>query len=377
MLRVLLLFFIVFFGGTPAQGQSLKTLEPSDFPSLVSSVRITASVDFCEEPVPLDNHQIRERLEKELLLSLWNRPQVILWIKRSNRYFPHIEKMLKKNKAPDDLKYVAIIESALRPHVGSPKGALGFWQFMKPTGKKYGLTVNNNLDQRRNLFASTSAAIRYFKELYAMLGSWTLSAAAYNMGEEGLQSEVLAQRINQYYQLYLPLETQRFVFRIIAAKIILSDPEKYGFRLAKKDLYPPLQFDRIQLECSQKIPIHIVAEAAMASFKAIKDLNPEIRGHYISKGSHSILIPQGSAKSFQSRYNQFFKQWLAENKHHVYIVKKGDNLSAIADRFDVPLPLLVIWNRLNLNKPIHPGDHLMIYSSQAQPPGNSQNSQTQ
>ena len=365
MLKVLLLFFIVFFGGTPAQGQPLKTLEPADFPSLVSSVRITAPVDFCEEPVPLDNHAIRERLEKELLLSLWDRPQVILWIKRSNRYFPHIEKMLKKNKVPDDLKYVAIIESALRPHVGSSKGAIGFWQFMKPTGRKYGLIVNNNLDQRRNLFASTLAAIRYFKELYAMLGSWTLSAAAYNMGEGGLQSEVLAQRINQYYQLYLPLETQRFVFRIIAAKIILSDPEKYGFRLAKKDLYPPLQFDRIQLECSQQTPILIVAEAAKATFKEIKDLNPEIRGHHISKGSFSILIPKGSAKGFQSRYNKILKQWLAKNKHYVYIVKKGDNLSAIADRFNVPLPLLLIWNRLNLNKPIHPGDRLIINSSLA------------
>ncbi len=360
MLKAVLLFFVVFFGGTPARGEPQATLQPSDFPSLVSSVRIAAPVDFCGEPVPLDNREIRERLEKELLLSLWNRPQVILWIKRSNRFFPHIEKMLKKTQVPDDLKYVAIIESALRPHVGSRKGAIGFWQFMKYTGRKYGLIVNNNLDQRRNLFTSTSAAIRYFKDLYAMLGSWTLSAAAYNMGEGGLQSEVLAQRTNQYYQLYLPLETPRYVFRILAAKLILSDPEKYGFRLTKNDLYPPLEFDRTQLECSQLTPILIVAEAAKASFKVIKDLNPEIRGHYISKGSHSILIPKGSAKGFQSRYNKFLKQWLAKNKQHVYVVKEGDNLSAIADRFNVPLPLLIILNRLDLNKPIHPGDHLII-----------------
>ena len=376
MSRVVLLFFVLLFGGTPAYGEYPATLEPSDFPSLVSSIRISTAVDFCGEPVPLDNPEIRERLEKELLLSLWNRPQVILWVKRSNRYFPHIEAMLKKNQVPDDLKYVAIIESALRPHVGSRKGAIGFWQFMKHTGRKYGLIVNNDLDQRRNLFTSTSAAIRYFKDLYAMLGSWTLSAAAFNMGEEGLKSEVLAQRTNTYYQLYLPLETQRYVFRILAAKLILSDPEKYGFRLTKNDLYPPLEFDRLQLECSQQTPIFIVAKAAMASFKEIKDLNPEIRGHYLSQGSHSILIPKGSAKGFQSRYNKFTKQWQAKRKQQVYTVKEGDNLSTIADRFNVPLPLLVIWNRLNLNKPIHPGDRLIINLNQAQQPRNSQNSQT-
>jgi hypothetical protein len=362
MHKTLLFFLIVLLVGTPANGEQRSNLEPSDFPSLVSSVRISSPIDFCKETVPLENQEIRERLEKELLLSLWDRPQVILWIKRSNRYLPHIEKMLRKNNLPDDLKYVAIIESALRPHVGSPKGAIGFWQFMKPTGQKYGLIVDGNLDQRRNIFASTLAAIRYFKDLYEMLGSWTLSVAGYNMGEHGLQSEIMTQQTNQYYQLYLPLETQRYVFRIISAKIILSKPEKYGFRLAKKDLYPPMRFDRVQLKFSQQTPILMIAKAAKTTFKVIKDLNPEIRGHYMSKGSHSILIPKGGAKGFQARYSKLLRQWQAQNEHHIYEVKKGDNLSSIADRFNVPLPALVTWNHLDLNKHIQPGDRLIIYS---------------
>ena len=154
---------------TFVHGQDPATLEPIQVPSLMSSVRISGPLDFCGEPVELDNRDVRERLEKELLLTLWDRPQIVLWIKRSNRYFPIIEKMLQEHKIPQDLKYIAIAESALRPHAGSKKGAIGFWQFLKSSGRKYGLKINSEKDERRNIFRSTEAAIAYFKELYEIL----------------------------------------------------------------------------------------------------------------------------------------------------------------------------------------------------------------
>lgn len=334
------------------------------WPTLMPSIRIMQPIDFCGEPVEIDSQEVRERLEKELLLTIWDRPQVILWIKRSSRYLPIIEKMLSENGMPDDLKYVAIIESALRPHASSQKGAVGFWQFLKSTGEKYGLRINAEIDERRNIFASTLAAISYFKELYATLQSWTLSAAAFNMGELGLQAEMVSQKSNDYYQLYLPLETQRFVFRIIAAKLILSDPQRFGFQFTDQDLYPPLEFDRVYIECFQDTPIHVVASAANTQFKVIKDLNPEIRGHFLAAGSHALLLPKGSADGFNARFKQLVQQWLAENQQRVYVVKEGDNLTTIAERFNIPLPALVIWNQLDAKEPIHPGDRIVIYPSE-------------
>ena len=199
----LFIFCMVAVTATLVHGQNPETLEPIQFPSLISMVRIGGPLDFCGEPVELENRDVRERLEKELLLTLWDRPQVVLWIKRSNRYLPIIEKMLQEHKMPEDLKYIAIAESALRPHAGSKKGAIGFWQFLKSSGRKYGLIINSEKDERRNIFRSTEAAIAYFKQLYDILGNWTLAAAAYNMGEQGLQSEILAQKTNNFYHLYL------------------------------------------------------------------------------------------------------------------------------------------------------------------------------
>jgi len=335
--------------------------ESADIPSLISSLNISAPLTLCDEPVPINNQEVRERFEKEMMLSLWNRPQVILWLKRSRRFLPHIEKMLKEENLPEDLKYVAIAESALRPHVASGRGAVGFWQFMPGTGRKYGLTIDRRIDERRNIFVSTGAAIRYFQDLHRTFGSWTLAVAAFNMGEEGLMAEILEQGTQDYYQLYLPIETQRFIFRVLSVKLIFSDPQKYGFGLRDKDYYPPLAFDRVQVECPQDIPIRVIAKAAKTHFKVIKDLNPEIRGHHLGKGSHRILIPEGTSEGFEDRYQSHVESFLAGKRDRIYIVKEGDNLSVIADRFSVPLTALIIWNRLDPRRPIYPGDRLVIY----------------
>jgi membrane-bound lytic murein transglycosylase D len=339
------------------------SVQSAEFPSLISVLRAIDPMDFCGEAVPLERQEIQERYEKELLLSLWDRPQVILWLKRSRRYFPHVEKMLKENEMPDDLKYVAIAESALRPRVQSKKGAVGFWQFTKDSGRKYGLVINEGIDERQNLFASTQAAIRYLQELHSVLGSWTLAVAAYNMGEEGLIAELMEQETKDYYKLALPDETQRYVFRILSAKLIMTRPERFGFRLAGEDYYPPLEFEKVRIDCFEDVPIRIVARAASTHFKVIKDLNPEIRGHYLPSGSHSISVPKGSSAGFEPRYRSLLKKFLAAKKERIYVIKKGDNLTSIAEKFGVPLSALLIWNRIDPKKPIQPGDYLVIYPS--------------
>ncbi len=333
----------------------------AQIPSLLSAIRNIDRLTFCGEPAPLEDALIRERFEKELLLILWNRPQVLLWIKRSARIFPEVEKMLNTAGLPDDLKYVAVVESALQPHVRSSKGAVGFWQFIKSTGKKYGLRIDRHIDERRNLVTATRAATAYFKDLYGIFGSWTLAAAAYNMGEQGLQSEVLIQQIDDYYNLYLPRETQRYIFRILAAKMIIEKPQYYGFLIAKDDLYDPLVTDQFSLSMTDETPVQALALAARTSFKRIKELNPQIRGHYLAPGTHNLSLPAGAAKGFNRRLMKEKKKITNAQKNRIYIVRKGDSLTGIAKQFGVPLPALLIWNRLDYRKPIHPGDRLVIH----------------
>ncbi len=359
--KVIFLSSILFLIAEPAWSDPAIPLKESKFPSLISSIRITSPLDFCGEKVPLDDQSVRERLEKELLLILWDRAQVILWIKRTGRYMPLIEKMLKQNNLPDDLKYISIIESALRPHAGSSKGATGFWQFMKNTGRKYGLVTNRHMDQRRNIHFSTIAAVKYLKKLYEDFETWTLAAAAYNMGENWLKKEIKNQHTKDFYHLYLPLETQRYILRIISVKLILSNPEKYGFLTTKNDMYLPVQTERTEITCKTLLPVSVIAQSAGTYFKTIKDLNPEIRGHHLPAGTHSISIPKGSAKNFKNRFRIALNRYTNDKQQFIYVVKKGDSLSSIAQKFKVSLSALTSWNRLKLKKHIHPGDRLIIY----------------
>jgi len=354
----IILMCVALFPWSAAYGQGPNLSSPT---FLVSSLKIGGPLDFCGERVPIETQEVRERLEKELLLTLWNQPQVILWLKRSRRYFPYIEEKLKDGGVPDDLKYVAIAESALQPHVGSPKGAMGFWQFIESTGQKYGLVINKHIDQRRNIFASTQAAIRYFKYLYETFGSWTLAAAAYNMGEDGLMAEIVTQGTDNFYLLHLPLETQRYILRIVVVKLIASDPKRYSFQLSDEDYYPPLAFDRIQIELFKDVPLRLIAQAAGTHFKTIKDLNPEIRGHYLPAGRHEILLPRGASNDFQVRFQPLLKNLGVDERDRIYVVKKGDTLTSIAERFNVPLSALIIWNRLDPRAHLRPGDQLVIH----------------
>lgn len=342
-------------------GPALASDKEGAIPPLLENLRLEQTLSFCGEAVPLEDPEVRERMEKELLLSLWDRDQAILWLKRSTRYFPDIEAMLSEAGLPDDLKYIALAESALRPHVGSPKGAIGFWQFMPATGRLYGLTVNDQIDQRRSLIASTKAAVTYFSKLYEKFGSWSLAAAAFNMGEEGLQAEILAQGVSNYYRLYLPLETQRYLFRVLSAKLILTQPERYGFHLQDGDYYPPIRFATVEFTCYEETSLTVVAQAAQTDFKRIKDLNPELRGHYLAAGTYTLAVPENTPLDFQKRFDKIHQEWSQQRQERIYIVQPGDNLSTIAEQFRVPLAAILIWNRINMSSPLHPGDRLIIY----------------
>jgi hypothetical protein len=231
---------------------------------------------------------------------------------------------------------------------------------MPETGKKYALQVDSEKDERRNLVKSTEAAISYLKFLHQTFGSWTLALAAYNMGENGLQSEILTQKTNNFYDLYLPLETRNYIFKILAVKCILSDPARYGFHFSPEDPYPPIETDSLTLECPEEIPLLLVAQTLGVTFKDMKVLNPELRGPYLSMGFHTLNIPKGAGAGFEEAFRNRVQQWVAEKEKRIYVVKPGDSLSLISERLNIPLPALLQWNKMSLRSVLHPGDRLVV-----------------
>jgi membrane-bound lytic murein transglycosylase D len=353
------MIFTPFSACAKANETSLNAPKNS-LPSLIESIQFNEPITFCGLNVPVSDPQVRERLEKEVMLALWDRPQVILWLKRASRFFPHIEKILKDNQLPLDLKYVPVIESALRPHARSSKNAVGYWQFLRSTGIHYGLRIDRSIDERRNIFKSTQAACLYLNDLNKKFNSYFLTLTAYNMGEYGLKSEIEAQQNNDFFNLYLPLETQRYVFKIIAAKLIFENQTRFGFYLTPKDFYPEFVFDRVNFTSDFNIPIHLFARAADTHFKTIKDYNPHIRGYYLIKGSQTILIPKGHAKIFKKNFNNAYADWKKKYQTRIHVVKRGESLIAIAKKYQMPLSSLLKLNGLSLRGIIHPGDRLIV-----------------
>lgn len=202
-------------------------------PSLTTT-KLPKEVSLCGELFPLEDRNVWENLDREFLLALSNEAQVLLWMKRARRYFPWIEKKLKEMGLPDDLKYVTITESSLRPEAVSSSGAAGIWQFIPSTGERYGMRKNRNIDERFDFFKATEGALAYLKSLYGEFKSWTISMAAYNAGENRVRKEIDLQKTRSYFYLDLPMETERYVYKIAVAKIILSDPKRYGYSLEEK-----------------------------------------------------------------------------------------------------------------------------------------------
>ena len=180
--------------------------------------------------MPLNKEDIRERIDRELLVNTYWQSNGLLLLKRSKKYFPIIEPILERYGIPDDFKYLAVIESGLTQAV-SPARAVGFWQILKTTGRELGLEVNANVDERYHIEKATIAACKYLNASKIRFGSWTLAAAAYNAGNAGIEKYLTQQKVDNYYDLLLGQETGRYVFRIVAIKEIIENYEKYGFNL--------------------------------------------------------------------------------------------------------------------------------------------------
>ncbi len=202
----------------------------------VYALPLPEKMDFAGESVPLQNPDIRERMDRELLVNTYWQSNGLLLFKRANRYFPQIEPLLKKYGLPDDFKYLAVAESGLE-YTSSPAGASGIWHFMKGTGLEYGLEINDYVDERYNLDKATMVAAAYLKNAKSKFGSWTMAAAAYNAGVAGMNKQIDRQKETNYYDLLLNDETSRYVFRILALKEIMNNPKKYGFNFREQDLY--------------------------------------------------------------------------------------------------------------------------------------------
>ena len=237
---------------------------------------VPSSIDFCGENVPLDRWEVREKLDRELLVNTYLHGSQLYILKLAGRYFPIIEERLKANGVPPDLKYVCVAESALQQNAWSSVGAASFWQFMKDTGPRYGLEINDEVDERFNVVKATDAACQYFKEAYSKFGSWTAAAASYNCGMAGFAKQAEFQQSNNYYDLIFPEETNRYVFRIVALKHLLSNAKKYGMMIEEGDEYKPLKARTVMVDKS----ITNLTEFAVAngtSYKMLKIYNPWLR----------------------------------------------------------------------------------------------------
>lgn len=317
-------------------------------------------VTLCGETFPVHIQDVYERLDMEFTIAVHSRAQVYLWLRRAGRYFPHIEKRLKQSRMPDDLKYLAVAESDLRPYAVSPARAVGTWQFIPWTGKRFGLAKDKQFDERRSFERSTEAAIRFLKRLKAMFGKWTLAMAAYNCGEGCVAKAVKEQQVSDYFRLNLPRETERYVYRIAAIKMILENPWKYGYRFQAKHAYKPLRRDKIQVDLKDEVHLTDAAKAIGTEFKVLKELNPQIIGPVLPKGRYSIWTPAGKGRRLASYLKQAAARPDRKAKSpRYYVVRRGDTLNRIAYRTGVPVDRIRALNRLR-GSHIWPGQRLRL-----------------
>ncbi|WP_136481875.1 lytic transglycosylase domain-containing protein [Cognatitamlana onchidii] len=259
----------------------------------VYALQVPSDLSFAGEPLPLQNPDIYERMDRELLVNTYWQSNGLLMFKRAKKYFPIIEPILKEHGVPDDFKYLAVIESGLTNAV-SPAGARGVWQIMPTTGRENGLEVNKNVDERYNLEKATEVACKYLIGAKEKLGSWTLAAASYNAGRAGISRRLKEQGVSTYYDLLLGEETGRYLFRIVALKEILSNPSKYGFNFRDKDLYTNVPTFQVEVDTAVH-DFSKFAEKFGINYKILKIHNPWLREPHLnnkSRKQYLIEIPK-------------------------------------------------------------------------------------
>jgi hypothetical protein len=274
-----------------------ETVPTNAIPQVIEPVDLDKTFDFAGENLPMQSFDVRERLDNELTLNTYRHGNTLLNMKKSYRYFPIIEAILREEGMPDDLKFIAVAESDLS-NATSPAGAKGFWQFMTTTGRYYGLEINSEVDERYHLEKATRAACKYLQDYYKRFGSWSLAAAAYNMGGTRLSRELNAQKATTFYDLNLNQETMRYLFRLVAMKELMKDPRKFGFYLEASDGYPALN-DYREVEVNTAIEdLSVFAEELQISYRDLKVFNPWLISTKLTNSSRKKYLIRIPNKKF-------------------------------------------------------------------------------
>lgn len=370
---ILLALIVLLFSIQAVKKEQARLHEEFNTYYKIYSLETPQTLTFAGSIIRMNDFDVAERYDRELLTNVYWQSQTLLLLKRANRYFPVIEPILKEHNIPDDFKYLALAESGLQ-HVVSPAGAAGFWQFLDKTGKKYGLEITDQVDERYHIEKSTVAACKYFKEAYAVFKDWNLVAASYNMGIEGVKRQIAAQGINNYFDLYLNTETARYLFRILSLKTIHKNPSKYGFYIASSQYYNPIQTIVVPVSNSiSNLPLWSVQQNC--NYKLLKILNPWLRKSYLNVEpgkTYYIQLPknkiQESANLWAKVKNDTLyleesgtselvkKDVMPETEHKV---QPGETLETIARKFNVKEEDLINRNNLK-NKQITPGQIIRI-----------------
>ena len=295
--KILIVIFIIALSGflinAPQQQTNIPTKQKETILEKnvsdtykISAVKLPETMSFAGERVPLEDPDVRERADRELLVNTYWQSNALLWIKRAHKYFPVIEPILKKNGVPDDFKYLAVIESDLL-NVTSPAGAKGMWQLLTGAARENGLEVNDNVDERYHLEKATMAACSYLKSAKQKFGTWAMAAAAYHAGNNGLDKRLEEQMVSNYYDVLAGEMTDRYIFRILAAKEIISNPNKYGFYFDDEDLYI------LPASYQVKVDTPITNIAAFAKkyntyYRELKIHNPWLRENKLNNRSGKV-----------------------------------------------------------------------------------------
>lgn len=297
----------------------LISSKPTDDQLLLENIRsnyriyaipLPRQLNFAGEEAPILDYEVRERIDKEILTNTYWQSNTLMFFKRAFRHFGVIEQILIEEGVPTDFKYLAVAESGLQ-NVVSPAGAAGYWQFMKQTGIQYGLMITDEIDERYHLEKSTRAACKYLKESYSKFGSWSMVAAAYNMGNGGLQKQADNQTDNNYYNLFLNTETSRYLPRILAIKAIMEQPALYGFQFRPVDMYQPIIVKKLIVNQEIK-DLSQFAKDNGTNYKHLKLLNPWLRKSFLPNKqglTYEIAIPENTQFQPINNWPKGFTHW--------------------------------------------------------------------
>jgi hypothetical protein len=302
-----------------------KITRPS--PAITCSVELPDEISFAGETLSLERYDLHERYDREINSFVYFHSTTLLLIKRANRFFPIIEPILKKNGIPDDFKYLAVIESSLNPRAYSPAKAAGLWQFMPETGKRYGLEISDEVDERYSVEKSTEAACKYLKSAYSRYKNWTSAAISYNAGEGRIDDELYKQSGENGLDLWLVEESSRYYFRMVAAKYIFESPIRYGFLLYEHQLYKPMEFKRVEVQENIN-DLAAFAKEQGITYAQLKDFNSWLRNRKLTvtaknmknqkpaqpSKSYTLLIPTKNSLYYKKgeKIKVHNRNWIVE-----------------------------------------------------------------